>query len=69
MNKRKHFFPPTALIKVYQAINGEDLQMHRAAKEYNVPLTTLRVSVDNIVNIDCTKTDSKLFLRRRDQTS
>ena len=43
-------------------MRDEGLPIFRAAKEFKVPLTTLRDRVDNRVSIDCTKTGPEPLL-------
>ena len=43
-------------------MKDEGLPVYRAAKEFKVPLTTLRGRVDNRVSIDCTKTGAEPLL-------
>ena len=43
-------------------MKDEGLPVYRAAKEFKVPLTTLRDRVDNRVSIDCTKTGPEPLL-------
>ena len=43
-------------------MKDEGLPVYRAAKEFKVPLTSPRDSVDNRVSIDCTKTGPEPLL-------
>ena len=43
-------------------MKDKGLPVYRAAKEFKVPLTTLRDRVDNRVSIDCTKTGPEPLL-------
>ena len=43
-------------------MKDEGLRVYRAAKEFKVPLTTLRGRVDNRLSIDCTKTGPEPLL-------
>lgn len=52
---KRRCYSPSALVNAYQAVKEKGVPVFRAAREYSVPLTTLRDRVDNRVSIDCTK--------------
>lgn len=55
-------YSPTQLTNAYNACIEDDVPVYRAAKYYNVPLTTLRDRVDNRISVDTTSSGpSPLF--------
>lgn len=64
---RLRAYSPTGLIREYQAVKEEGLPVYRVAREYAVPLTTLKDRVDNRVFIDCTKSGPETLLSQLEE--
>ena len=64
---RLRAYSPTALVRAYQAVKEEGTPVYRAAREYAVPLTTLRDRVDNRTSIDCTKSGPETLLSQLEE--
>ena len=52
---KRRCYSPSALFRAYQAVKGDGVPVYRAAREHDVPLSTLRDRVDSRVNVDCVK--------------
>ena len=52
---KRRCYSPSALVRAYNAVKENGVPVYRAAREYAVPLTTLRDGVDNRVSVDCVK--------------
>ena len=67
--KRAKFraYSPTALVRAYQAFKEDGVPVHRAARKYAVPQSTLKDRVNNRISIDCTKSGPETLLSQLEE--
>ncbi|GFO23521.1 Dde superfamily endonuclease cenp b [Plakobranchus ocellatus] len=65
--KKRRLYAKEALLAAYKAVKDSNISVNAAAKQYGVPLTTLRDRVDGRISIDTTRSGPPLLLAEEEE--
>lgn len=65
--RKRKLYSPDALQAAYKAVKDSSISVNAAAKQYGVPLTTLRDRVDGRISIETTRPGPPLLMTREEE--
>ncbi|XP_005096523.1 uncharacterized protein LOC101856729 [Aplysia californica] len=68
MIKKRKLYDPESLVAAFKAVKDSSISVNAAAKQYGVPLTTLRDRVDGRISMETTRPGPPLLMAKEEES-